>query len=571
MSLNTATGWITGVIPSGQLGQVTYTFSVRAFKTDFPEYISLPRTFTIDVLGQLSDVINWVSPGNLGTLNTGEISELFVEATTPSNRLLNYYLTGSIGRLPFGIQLTTDGLLSGRASFDTFTLDSNTTTIDSGATTFDQTFTFTVTARDPGNYISSSKEFTIYINKTDTSPYENLYIAAYPSQDQRLLYDGIINNSDIFDTEALYRANDPWFGKNTLRRSLFMTGLNPAEAATYIDSMMLNHYWKTLNFGQIKTARALDDNFDVVYEVVYIELLDRQVNSKGLGPDLAVSLPPNSRNITTIYPNSFPNMASRVETGVGFENRGVLPKWMTSRQTDGTVLGFIRALVICYTKPYRSSEIAYRVRTVQDTFKQIDFTIDRYEWDNSQSYSYNKTTQAFIVNNFSYGSGTISTDANSNVVTGLTLTVVGAGTISGTLESPTITGTGTKFGSELRIGRPIYRADTSENLGIINAIQSATTLILSDPLDATISNVGYIAEVSATEFTSEIYVNDTIIVGNTRIGTVKSINSDSSITLYANALITTSNVAYQHNARYPYSTPGQGDKYLKFPQVGVIS
>ena len=569
--LDPDSGWITGTIPLGVLGSSTYTFGVKVYKTSLPDYQSQPKTFTLQVLGQVLNTVTWLSPSDLGNLYTGEISQLAIAATTPSGRGLNYSLVDSYGKLPPGLELTLDGLLTGRIGFDTFMLDSGYTTIDGGATTFDQSYTFTVAVYDSGNFIYDTRTFTINIVKRDLEPYENLYITALPSRAQREIYNSIIDNSDIFPQDSLYRSSDPWFGKNILRRSLFMSGLNPGQAAEYIQAMTYNHYWKTLNWGDIKTAQALDNNFNVVYEVVYIELIDRQVNSQGQGPNLAVSLPENSRNISTIYPNSFPNMVSRIETGVGYENRSILPTWMTSRQTNGTILGFTRALVLCYTKPGKSSEIAYRVTQVQDLFKQIDFTIDRYDWDNSLSNQFDKSANVFITNNFVYGSGTISANTSSNTVIGLTLTVNGSGTISGTVGSTKITGAGSAFGSELRIGRPLY--DSGANLlGTIRSISNATVLTLETPLTSTISNSTYSAVVGSTNFTTELHVGDTILTtSNVRLGTVQSINSDSNITLYNNSTVTVSNVEYQHNARDTISTPGKGDKYLKFPQVGVIN
>lgn len=576
LSLNTTNGWITGIVPYGTLGNSTYTFTVKVYKTDLPDYQSTPKTFTLKVLGQIADTVTWLVSPDLGTLYTGEISELFVRAVTESGRSLSYRLVDSAGRLPAGIELLQNGLLSGRASFETFMLDSGSTTFDQSkttyGTTFDQTYSFTIAAYDAGNFVYDTRTFTVSITKRDIKPYENLYIQALPNKEQRQYYDSIVNNEDLIPIDYLYRPGDPWFGKNLLRRSLFMTGLDPDQAATYIASMTYNHYWKTLNFGQIKTAQALDNNFNVKYEVVYVELIDRQVNSDGVGPNLAVSLPTNSANISTIYPNSFPNMVSRVATGVGYENRSILPDWMSSRQQDGTVLGFTRALVLCYTVPGKSKEIAYRVTQVQDTFKYIDFTVDRYDWDNSLSRSYNKQSNIFVVNNFVSGIGTINSNVYSNIITGLTLTVNGSGTISGTYGSAMISGNGTAFGSELRIGKPIYRADDGNVIGVITSIKSATSLVLDNPLTTSISSIAYSAETSATAFETDIHVGDTIIVNsNVRLGTVKSINSNSNITLYSNAAATYSNVAFEHNARDPYEAPGQGDKYLKFPQVGVIT
>jgi hypothetical protein len=46
-----------------------------------------------------------------------------------------------------------------------------------------------------------------------------------------------------------------------------------------------------------------------------------------------------------LYPNGFKNMGNRVGGTLGFENRGALPDWMTSPQSDGRVVGFVNAFI----------------------------------------------------------------------------------------------------------------------------------------------------------------------------------------------------------------------------------
>jgi len=572
LTLNTNSGWITGLVPNGSLGNTTYTFSIYTFKRFDPDYYSLPKIFTLDVLGQISDEVEWLSPTNLGTIFAGQISELYIEATTENNRYINYRLESSTGTLPPGLKLLENGLISGRVTFDTFMLDSGTTTFDNGNTFFDRVYNFSVAVYDANNFVYSERIFTLTVLSPFIEPYENLYIQILPDTTERNNFKALIDNTDIFPQSYLYRANDPWFGKNTARRSLFLAGLSPREASVYAEAMKLNHYWKNLRFGQIKTAIAVDKNFNKKYEVVYVDIIDQQINDQGLSPNLEISLPPNSQNISTIYPNSFPNMEKRIVNEVGYSNRGTIPDWMTSRQEDGTVIGFIRAFVLCYTVPGKSKEIAYRVSKNINLLNLIDFTIDRYLWDNSMSSSYDKISNTFIPNNFVPGTGTISTSTNSNIITGLTITVNGSGTISSTIGSTIINGINTNFNTELRAGRPLYRADTGQELGNIIRIRDKTTLIIDNPLSSSITSIPYSSISSATEFSNEIYVNDTIIVNsNVKVGTVKSINSDSTITLYTNALVTTSNVSFLHNFREQYKQPGSGDKYLKYPQVGVIT
>ena len=115
--------------------------------------------------------------------------------------------------MPIGLELLSDGTISGRVSFETLILDNNVTSIDEDLTTFDQVYTFTVNVFDNDNFVSDQKEFTISVVKRNIAPYENLYIQALPNRNQRALYDSIINNSDLIPTNFIYRQWDPWFGK----------------------------------------------------------------------------------------------------------------------------------------------------------------------------------------------------------------------------------------------------------------------------------------------------------------------------------------------------------------------
>jgi hypothetical protein len=625
LSLTSSTGWITGIVPFGPLGSVTYSFTMNVSKVSgATTYTSETKTFNIKIQGQVSDTVNWITPSSIGSLYNGAISEFFISATTPSGKLLQYSLIGSsIGSLPAGLELLNNGLISGRCSFQA-----------SG------TYSFTVAAFDSDNFVYDEKTFTIIIVTRDQKPYENLYIQALPNRSQRRYYDNIINNTDIFPSDVIYRSNDPWFGKNSLIRSLFLTGLNPLDSASYASAMALNHYWKTLTFGNVKTAQALDENFNVKYEVVYVELLDPELNDHGLGPNIAVSLPTNSSNVSTIYPNNFPNMVKRLADGVGYENRSILPDWMTSRQTNGAVLGFTRALVLCYVQPGRSAEVAYRVKKVEDNFKLIDFTIDRYEWDsilsnswikgsvtgtgnivantqsatitgigtdftseldaNSKIYSSNVfigtvssvtsstivtlTANAtanvtshtfaygneFMVNNYTTGSGTITANIRSNVVLGSNVTTAGAGRISGVSGSATITGnSATAFNSTIAIGKTLYVANT--RIGTVATISNAHVLTLADPLNSTISNVSYSFTGNITSFTNDILLGDNIVSNGIVLGNVATIVDDFTLVLSANSAANVTSNTYSYTNKDPYTVPGQGDKYLKFPNIRVIT
>ena len=645
LSLNANTGWITGTIPVGTLTGATNNFSADVYKTASPEFESSTNSYSLSVTGEVDNRVIWQTDANVGSIYNGEISEFSFDATTPSGRQLLYTVVSntlsdsvafesnraldfglvSYGALPLGLEITRDGLLSGRTSFE---MRSNL-----------ETYVFTVAASDADGLVYGQKEFFIEVVQRDKRPYENLYITALPNREGRNIYSNLLNNTDILPTDLLYRPYDPWFGKNDLRRVLFLAGLNPDEISDYISAITLNHYWKKLHLGNLKTARAVDNDFNTVYEVIYLEILDDQANSSGLGPSSTVTWPENNAGITTVHPNSFSNMIEQVANNIGYQDRSILPLWMTSRQTDGAVLGFTRALVLCYTLPGFSPELAYRIARAAPDFNLIDFTIDRYEYDTILSDNFIKTpvtgtgnitaniesdsvtgastifvnelqigstvfvnntaignvaniasntaltlyanssanvanlsytySNSFIVVNYTTGTSTISANTSSNIVVGTDANITGTGTITGSTGSATVIGTGTAFSAELNIGANIYVSGNT--IGVVKSIISSTNTLLEFPLTSNITSSAYTAQGVSTAFTTEIHVGDILIdSGNVVIGTVDVISNNTSLTLTTNAAANVSNDTYSHTTRDPYTTPGQGDKYIKFPKFGVI-
>jgi len=393
LSINQGTGWITGILSdllSSQ--QKTYVFQVQCWKTLNPSYVSIPTTFILTVLGNKDDIITWITPTLAGTVNEGSISDLSIVATSSLGYEMKYQLIA--GSLPNGLSLLSDGLIIGQVPFTpaqdeapisniplTFDISSivpGATTFDDQTTAFDSEYQFTVQASDIGNTIFNYKTFTIKISTFNVVPYENLYLKALTSREQRLLFLSFINDQDIFPDQLIYRKNDPWFGKSVNMKFLFAAGLSVELAEIYIANMQNNHYNKIINLGNIKTAVALDENFNIKYEVVYIEVTDPETVN-GVSPPMSISTglpPPND----IIYPNSFINMKDEVDN-VGYVNRGALPGWMLSTQPNGLVLGFTFGVVLAYTVPGASNLIAYRLQQSGISMNDLDFTVDRYQLD----------------------------------------------------------------------------------------------------------------------------------------------------------------------------------------------
>lgn len=414
---DSTTGWITGIPIIGK-GISAYNFQVHLIKNS-NSLKSDVLTFSFMVYNEVKQDISWVSDSNLGTINNNEISTLKIEAS--SDQELTYRLVS--GTLPANLTLNTYGELTGRVAYqptDTITAKGQTTS-----------YTFTVEAIAL-NYplVNTAKTFTLNVYQYYDTPTENIYFKAAPTLAERNILDSLLTNTDLIPDDYLYRPTDVNFGKATNINFVHAYGMNASTAEQYVAAIQQNHYWRNVTLGPIKTAIARDDVGNIIYEVVYSEINDDLVNSNGvsipeeitwpfrvsleLGPWITsdpniytsfiddmngneayyTSLTPGSTD--KFYPASFQNM--RLETaailGQSYDGK-LLPRWMYTQQLNGSVLGYIQAWVICYTKP-RTSTTVYSDTIVSNikanwahTLNEINFTIDRYYIDKSSTYNYN--------------------------------------------------------------------------------------------------------------------------------------------------------------------------------------
>jgi hypothetical protein len=454
--IDPVTGWLSGVMPAQVEDVKTYTFQVECFKRDYSIVRSEPVTFKLTILGDTGNIITWVTPANLGEIVNGEISSLRIAAASTRNKVLNYriqegspnppnilpsdevitYTPNNASKLPQGLKLLPNGLIVGRSTFEYFSLDGGTTTLDSSTTSYDRTFTFTVTASDGEYYfyadsktgntvivyhfdelpekivsenlflaanptVISSKTFTVKVRNVNKAPYENLYLRAFLPKTKMDDFNALMSNPDIFPAELIYRAEDPWYGKATQVKVLFASGLTASNVETYANTVHTSHYNKFVDFKDIKTAVALDENFNPIYEVVYVEVIDNlTVNGKSISRVMDRSS--EVKGIYTnapyniVYPNSFDNMKENVVYFTHYTNRGALPDWMLDQQENGRILGFTRGFILAYTVPGASKLIAYRLLHSGFSFNNLDFLADRYQLDNYLSKNYSIPDTAFI-------------------------------------------------------------------------------------------------------------------------------------------------------------------------------
>ena len=418
LALDPNTGWLYGYIPYGGVLAADYSFTLVAREAANHNNYSADYNYTLTITGPVNSDIVWLTPSSaveraktpssLGFIDNGTTSTFYVEAVNVSGIPLQYrLLSGSDSRLPQGLQLLTSGHIAGRVSFDTFALDGGSTVFDVNLntvhqpTTFDMVATFTVNAFSVNGLVNVNKTFSITVVRRYEEPFDNLYIQAMPPQNDRDLLASLLQNPTIFPPSLIYRNDDPNFGiaRNVVYNHAY--GLTAATLDDYVASLNLNHYWKNLVLGNIKTAQALDDNGNVIYEVVYSEVVDNLVNNDGVsvGKEVVLAFPidANTPNeIDAVWPNSLQNMRNQVIDVVG-QVSNILPRWMLTRQADGRVLGFTPAWVIAYTKPGQSGLIAYNIQTqFISQLNLIDFEVDRYELDNFLTKNWDRAGQHWV-------------------------------------------------------------------------------------------------------------------------------------------------------------------------------
>jgi len=401
LTLNPESGWLYGYLDPIVYSELTYNFTIELYLAVDPLIRSIPYEFTYNIINDSGYRTVWLTDSILGTIENGAYSTFYIEAESPIFDFRYRLKSGAHNKLPPGLTLTSTGEIVGQVDFNTFMLDGGTTTFDQthlpweepNPTTIDLEFHFTAEAYSDQNISLSKteKEFTIIVDPVHSSPYDVLYAQAFPGREDRALLNELLFDSEIMNSIVLYRPNDSHFGKAKHVTYVHAMGLTPSTVPEYFETFEKNHYHKKVVLGKINTAQATDNYGNVLYEVVYSEIIDTLVNPKGESVSPVIDL--NSlanKAINTgiggqfnepaneVYPNSFINMRNQTLEQISAVSE-TLPRWMISRQQDGSIIGFIPAWVIAYTKPGHSEQMKYNIATrFGDQLNKINFTIDRF-------------------------------------------------------------------------------------------------------------------------------------------------------------------------------------------------
>jgi len=412
LSGDTNTGWITGNPFLASPGINNYDFTVSVYRSNAPFITSGNFNYAFNLSLDVTDVITWTTPSNLGTIYNAAVSTLSVNAL--ADTILLYRLESGV--LPPNLQLLSNGEITGVVAYQPtdVLLDQSTTT----------DFTFTITAYSPSfPIVTSNKTFTVAVFQEFGYPTDILYIQAAPSINDREILRTLLDDDSLIPADSLYRLDDIYFSKATSVVYEHAYGIYASSIQEYISAVTQNHYWRNITLGELKTAVARDSaTNEIIYEVVYSEVIDNLINPQGVSVESSITWPRNinlnlgpwytsSTSILTswieklgqeyytslspgtariLYPNSLYNMRKRVADVLGLEpNSNLLPLWMTSQQTNGSTLGYTQAWVICYTKPGLASTIKTNIETNWPyTLNQINFSIDRFSVNKSQTYNF---------------------------------------------------------------------------------------------------------------------------------------------------------------------------------------
>ena len=365
------TGYIYGYLEHQAAVERNYEVTIDAVKTVGPSAETSRQIFTLSVVGEIEDTIQWITASDLGTIETGSISELAVEAMSLNDRNeIRYSLLG--GELPEGLELKQDGSIAGSPAYN-----------------FTGTYTFTILARDVYELSEVTKDFSVEVVETGATEYTQIYMKPFLTRDKRRRYVDFTTDQSIFDPKLIYRYFDPNFGIQNDIKIVLEFGIEKLDLEQYVSALSENFYRKDFYFGSVKKVIAKKDK-DIVYELIYAEVVDTMINDN----NESVSRIVYSGYDDIYYPSSITNMKDQLREIVKADNSYIevnddlQPRFMKTRQTAlADFLGYIRVIPICYALPGQADKIISRIKLSGFDLKQFHFEVDRIIIQNPLDHS----------------------------------------------------------------------------------------------------------------------------------------------------------------------------------------
>lgn len=365
LKIDTVSGNIYGYIPYQPAYSQNYTLTVNATKSLGTSTTTATNTFTLTIQGDIDSSIEWVTSSTLGSIYTGYTSELFVEAKQVNSEYSIKYFQIS-GTIPDGLTLQRDGTLSGSASYNTT-----------------GTYTFVIRAQDVHELSSIDREFSLSVQQYNTTTYTKIWIKPFLPLTKRAIYRDFMSDEFTFPQSSMYRFYDSNFGVQTELKMILEFGIQKQNLTDYLPALRENFYRKRFYLGEPKIAVAKTNTGSVIYEVVYLDVVDPMKKF-----DQNLELKSVDRAIYTnnniYYPNSIDNMRYQLEHLTLNNNDLIsvdefaLPRFMrTAQSTNYKIAGYMHVVPLCYVLPGEGQKIISRIKLSNFNFAQFDIDIDR--------------------------------------------------------------------------------------------------------------------------------------------------------------------------------------------------
>lgn len=244
-------------------------------------------------------------------------------------------------------------------------------TFDNGVASVDGNWYITVRASDVYRLSAVEKQFYVNVFQETLTDFTRIYVKPFLPISQRTAYKDFITDPVIFDPAVIYRPNDPEFGVQTQIKMLLETGIEKSDLDTYAGAMQEYFYRKSFYFGEVKSISAQDSAGNNVYDIVYVDIVDKDMNGT-TSPSYSASVA-NMQNALR---------AITIDSEIIEVNDRLQPKYMTTLQSDtGVAIGFVKAVALCYTIPGGATKVLSRIAnalaTGQFDFKEYHFDTDR--------------------------------------------------------------------------------------------------------------------------------------------------------------------------------------------------
>ena len=228
--------------------------------------------------------------------------------------------------------------------------------------------------------IVASTSTVVLKNVTYTdNTFTKIYIKPFFTPEKRNSYREFVADTFTFDPKLIYRYYDTNFGVQNDIKIVLEFGIEKISLDDYALALRENFYRKQFYFGDLKKAVATDSTGSVIYEVVYLDIIDGLVNSSGVSVSQFVE-----NNSISHFPASIENMRTQLEA-IQLQNGERIsvneynePKFMRTPQAgDYKPPYYIRAVPICYALPGQGDKIISRIKLSGFDFKQLNFEVDR--------------------------------------------------------------------------------------------------------------------------------------------------------------------------------------------------